>query len=179
LLAESERAGIDLAPVRLATTIVCCGVPAAWPRPQQCVLVMLDALASGTLHVIARDADDALLRAVGQGQRTTGDVSALLRPVAIAATLSPRRPQKITVSDASGPIQAEVSRGALTLIPTTGAVELRAAGTTQATADTLELGVVLDARGRPLALPPRDAERIPALSRWTTALGVLPEAGAS
>ena len=179
VLAECERAGIDLAPVRLATTIVCCGVPAAWPRPQQCVLAVLDALAPETLLVIARDSDDALLRAVGQGQRTAGDVSALLRPVAIVATLSPRRPQKITVSDASGPVQAEVSRGALTLIPTTGAVELRAAGTTKATADTLELGVVLDARGRPLALPPRDAERIPALSRWTTALGVLPEAGAS
>ena len=33
-----------------------------------------------------------------------------------------------------------------------------------------ELGVIVDARGRPLVLPPRDAERIPALVKWFAAL---------
>ncbi len=32
------------------------------------------------------------------------------------------------------------------------------------------LGVIIDARGRPLVLPPRDAERIPTLVRWFAAL---------
>jgi hypothetical protein len=35
-----------------------------------------------------------------------------------------------------------------------------------------ELGIIIDARGRPLLLPPRDAERIPTLVRWFAALDV-------
>jgi hypothetical protein len=33
-----------------------------------------------------------------------------------------------------------------------------------------ELGLLIDARGRPLSLPERDGERIPAVTRWHTAL---------
>jgi hypothetical protein len=33
-----------------------------------------------------------------------------------------------------------------------------------------ELGIIVDARGRPLVLPPRDAERIPTVVRWFAAL---------
>jgi hypothetical protein len=46
--------------------------------------------------------------------------------------------------------------------------------TVHPSAEHLGLGVVIDARGRPLALPPRDAERIPTLARWNRALEVLP-----
>jgi hypothetical protein len=60
-------------------------------------------------------------------------------------------------------------------IPTKGAVEIVMGKTTiRPSADHLELGVVIDARGRPLGLPPRDAERIPTLARWNAALDVLP-----
>jgi len=37
------------------------------------------------------------------------------------------------------------------------------------------VGVVFDARGRPLTLPENDAERIAALRRWHRALDVYPE----
>jgi hypothetical protein len=34
--------------------------------------------------------------------------------------------------------------------------------------------MLVDARGRPLALPPRDAERLPTLVRWHAAVAALP-----
>jgi hypothetical protein len=42
-----------------------------------------------------------------------------------------------------------------------------------------ELGVLIDARGRPLSLPERDGERIPAVSRWHVALHAIAEDGGS
>ena len=38
-----------------------------------------------------------------------------------------------------------------------------------------ELGVLIDARGRPLSLPERDGERIPAVVRWHAALQAIVE----
>jgi len=42
-----------------------------------------------------------------------------------------------------------------------------------------ELGVLIDARGRPLSLPERDGERIPAVARWHTALHAIAADGSS
>jgi hypothetical protein len=54
-------------------------------------------------------------------------------------------------------------------------VEIVMPGTTvRPRAEHLELGVVIDARGPPRSRPPRDAERIPTLARWNSALDVLP-----
>jgi len=36
------------------------------------------------------------------------------------------------------------------------------------------LGVIVDARRRPLSLPVRDAERVPAVAGWYHALGAMP-----
>ena len=41
------------------------------------------------------------------------------------------------------------------------------------------LGVLIDARGRPLVLPERDAERIPAVTRWHAALHAIADDGTS
>ncbi len=41
------------------------------------------------------------------------------------------------------------------------------------------VGLILDARGRPLALPPERAAARGAMSRWVTSLGLYPEAGAA
>jgi hypothetical protein len=153
---------------------VCSGAPARWPRPQQCVMTVLDALAPTAVHAIVRDNGDALVRAGARASRGSADVLTTVRPVAIVAAMPPRRSFDVTVTDASGAVDTRVTRGALVLVPTHGAVELRVNGTLEATASELELGVIIDARGRPLVLPARDAERLPALARWTTALGVLP-----
>lgn len=174
VMTQLESTGSDLAPLRAATTIVCSGAPARWPRPQQCVMVVLDALAPTGVHAIVRDEGDALVRAGARASRGNADVAGAVRPVAIVAAMSPRRSLNVTVADATGPVDTRVTRGALVLVPTRGTVELRVNGTVEATASELELGVIIDARGRPLVLPARDAERLPTLARWLTALSVLP-----
>jgi hypothetical protein len=87
----------------------------------------------------------------------------------------PRRSAAVKITDANGLQEERVARGSFVLVPTKGRVEIVMPGfTVRPRAEELELGVVIDARGRPLALPPRDAERIPALARWNAALRVLP-----
>ena len=79
------------------------------------------------------------------------------------------------VKDENGVVEDRVARGSFLLVRTKGVVEIEMPRTTvRPRADHLELGIVIDARGRPLALPPRDAERIPTLARWYAALDVLP-----
>jgi hypothetical protein len=95
--------------------------------------------------------------------------------IAIVAEMWPRRSAVVRVRDASGVVEERVARGSFLLVPTKGVVEIVLPGATvRPRAEELELGVVIDARGRPLALPPRDAERIPTLARWFAALSVLP-----
>jgi hypothetical protein len=96
-------------------------------------------------------------------------------PIAIVAEMWPRRSAVVRVKDSGGVVEERVARGSFLLVPTTGAVEIVMPGTTvRPSAEHLGLGVVIDARGRPLTLPPRDAERIPTLARWYAALDVLP-----
>jgi len=61
--------------------------------------------------------------------------------------------------------------GAFFSLPHRGDADVEITGTPVRTHGTAgALGVIVDARGRPLALPPRDAERIPTLVRWFAAL---------
>jgi hypothetical protein len=88
----------------------------------------------------------------------------------------------VDVTDAGGTVSERVARGALLLVPTSGTVELRMSGGASGrstAAVSLDLGVVIDARGRPLEIPPRDAERLPTLARWHSALATLPVEGAA
>jgi hypothetical protein len=97
-------------------------------------------------------------------------------PIAVVSSMWPRRSATVRVKDENGLTEERIARGSLVRIPTKGAVEIVLPGKTtiRPSADHLEIGVVIDARGRPLALPPRDAERIPTLARWNAALDVLP-----
>ena len=84
----------------------------------------------------------------------------------------------VDVVDEHGTISERVARGGIVLVPTTGAVELRTSGSSgRSTARSLDVGVVIDARGRPLEIPPHDAERLPTLARWHSALATLPMDG--
>ena len=61
--------------------------------------------------------------------------------------------------------------GAFFSVSRRGAVQIEITGSPlKASGIAGELGVIIDARGRPLVLPPRDAERIPTLVRWFAAL---------
>jgi hypothetical protein len=178
LLRDSERAGIDVAEVRGAAAIVATGALASLPRPSQTVLAVIDALAPTGTQLVSREERDALVAAGAIASRATADVVKTTRALALVASLSPKRPTNIEVIDASGTITERVERGGFVLVPTNGAVELRTSGAPgRSTAQSLEVGVVIDARGRPLEIPPRDAERLPTLARWYSALATLPTEG--
>ena len=67
-----------------------------------------------------------------------------------------------------------VERGSFRTLAVEGTVELVAQGTPlRGRGVAGPLGLVLDARGRPLDLPLRDAERIPALAAWFASIGAL------
>ncbi len=175
VVGEAERAGVAVAQLRGAQHIVCTGALARFPRPQQTVLAAIDALAPDGTHVILRERPDALIAAGAIASRSTAEAMGAVEPLAMVATMWPRRSASVTVVDATGTIEERVARGAFFLVPTQGAVELRIEPTAERpSASQLVLGVVIDARGRPLVLPPRDAERLPALARWYTALDLLP-----
>jgi hypothetical protein len=178
LLHEAERAGIDVADIRATAAIACTGGLAGFPRPAQTVMVAIDAIAPKGSPIVSREKRDALVAAGAIASRSSADVAATLEPLALVATLWPGRAMSVTVSDGNGATTERVARGGFFLMPTTGASELRVTGVNEATkTPSLALGIVIDARGRPLELPPRDAERLPALGRWYAALATLPIEG--
>jgi hypothetical protein len=145
------------------------------PRASQSLLVAIDAFGPTGPTLVSRASGDRLVAAGALAAR--GRVAAMPAPdpLAIVAEMWPRRSAVVRVKDANGVMEERVTRGAFLRVPTRGAVEIVMPGTTvRPTATHLELGVVIDARGRPLSLPPRDAERVPTLARWYGALDVLP-----
>ncbi len=175
LMADAMRAELSFGAARSAPLIVCTGDIARLPRAAQTVLVAIDALEPESTQVVAREWPDALIAAGAIGSHTVADVMATTLPLAMVATVWPRTSATVRVADGSGAVEQRVARGAFLLVPTTGAIELRVDGAANAvTAAALALGVVIDARGRPLELPPRDTERLPAVGRWTSALDALP-----
>ncbi len=178
LLREADRAGIAVASLRAAGAIVCTGNLARFPRAAQTVLAAIDAIAPDGTQLISREQPDALVAAGAVASRSSAQVTTTLEPLALVATLWPKRSASITVTDGTGALDERVARGAFFLMPTSGAVDLRISGVSER-ATALALGVVVDARGRPLELPPRDAERLPALARWYAALATLPIEGSA
>ena len=177
-LRDAERSGISVAPFRAARAIVCTGRIARFPRAAQCAIVAIDALETRGTTCLSREAPDALIAAGAIASRGSADIAGRIEPLAIAMTLWPRRAMTLTVSDATGTIEQRITRGAFLLMPTTGRVDLRVGGSAEtASADALALGVIVDVRGRPLDLPQRDAERLPALARWHSALTALSSEG--
>lgn len=178
LLRDAERAGIAVASLRNAQSVVATGDLARFPRAAQTVLVVVDALGPEGTQLISREHPDALVAAGAIASRATTDVSAAALALALVVTLWPKRSASVTVTDGTGETVERVARGAFFLMPTTGRVQLGVTGSSdRASADALALGVVVDARGRPLELPPRDSERLPTIARWYSALAALPMEG--
>lgn len=175
-LDEAARCAIDVAALRAAATIACTGRLARLPRPTQTVLVALDGLAPEGVTTIVRERPDELIAAGALAARgTSADVDRATEPLAIALAPAPRRGASVRIVDDTGAAEEPLTPGGLTLVRTAGAVEA-VAGPLRAKSGALAAGVVIDARGRPLALPPRDAERLPVLARWHAALAALPDA---
>ena len=175
VLADAERAGVSLDAAWAAPLLVLTGRLAQLPRAAQSLLVAIDVFGATGPTLVSRSPGDALVAAGALAARGRIATMPAPDPLAIVAEMWPRRSATVRVTDANGVIEERVARGSFLLVPTKGAVEIVMPGTTvRPSAQDLELGVVIDARGRPLTLPPRDAERIPTLARWYAALDVLP-----
>jgi hypothetical protein len=174
-LTDAERAGVSLEAAWAAPLLVLTGRLAQLPRASQSLMVAIDAFGPSGPTLVSRASGDTLVAAGALAARGRVATMPVAEPIAIVAEMWPRRSATVRVKDASGVIEERVSRGSFLLVPTKGAVEITMPGATiRPSAAHLELGVVIDARGRPLSLPPRDAERIPTLARWYGALDVLP-----
>jgi hypothetical protein len=180
VLRAAARAGLDLAAMRSAHRVVATGRLARFPRVAQTALVAVDALASEGTQLLCRERQDALVVAGAIATRSNAPIADAIEDIALVATVRPKRDARVTVVDANGTISERVARGAFFLIPTSGAARLELPGSDSAgrhATGPLALGVVIDARGRPLELPQRDAERLPTIARWSSALAALPIEG--
>lgn len=174
-LADTEHAGVSLEGAWAAPLLVLTGRLAQLPRAAQSLLVAIDSFGATGPTLVARAPGDTLVAAGALAARGRVATLPTVDAIALVAEMWPRRSAAVRVTDANGAIEERVARGSFLVVPTKGAVEVVMPGTTvRPRAEHLELGVVIDARGRPLALPPRDAERIPALTRWYATLDVLP-----
>ncbi len=188
-LADAGAAGIAV-PLRDAPLTVITGAAASFMRAAHTALVAIDGLASPKPTTLYRDTDDALvaLGALASRIRATGgdpaaavtdELARRLVPIAfVVPIVAPGRKSRLLVAGRERTEEALVS-GSFFSVPHRGEVEVEITGTPlKAKGASGELGVIVDVRGRPLVLPPRDAERIPTLVRWFAALD-LAVAGAA
>jgi hypothetical protein len=174
-LADAERAGASLDAAFASPLLVLTGRLAQLPRAAQSLLVAIDVFGATGPTLVSRASSDELVAAGALAARGRVATLPTIDALAVVAEMWPRRSATVKITDANGLMEERVARGSFLLVPTKGRVEIVMPGiTVRPRAEHLELGVVIDARGRPLTLPPRDAERIPTLMRWHIALDVLP-----
>lgn len=187
-LDDAAGAGLPVTAWRAAKLIALTGRIADLPRQAETLLIALDAIQPTSLCSMLRDADDALVAIGGLGVRGTRaggtlgarwletEVGARHQPLALVAPLE--KGATLRVVSAGVRRDERIASGTLRAFAYTGAVELSAPGTRlRGRGVTGPLGLVVDARGRPLVLPARDAERIPLIASWAAALGVPPAGG--
>lgn len=179
-LADATAAGLGEV-LREAPRTLVTGAAADLARPAHTALVALDGLAPIRPTTLHRDSGDALvaLGALAAAARAAGtdptagladELERRLVPLALVVPVRPGRRSTVRVNGALRDDEDCVP-GAFFSLPYRGPVQVEIRGTpVQARGSAGELGVIVDARPRPLTLPPRDAERIPTLVRWFAAL---------
>jgi hypothetical protein len=158
-LGDAKDAGLDVAAMRVAPSILITGRGAAFPKSAQSLLVLVDGLEPTGVSTVFREPDD------GHAER-----------IAMVISLTPQRSAKLRFIRAAGRSETKVAPGSFALLPMTGDVAASGAGV-RGHGHAGSLGVLIDARGRPLSLPERDGERIPAVSRWHATLSATAAAG--
>jgi hypothetical protein len=154
-LRDVADAGLDVAGMRSAPAVLITGRVASLPKPGQSLLVLVDGLEPTAVSTVFREPDD------GRAER-----------IGMVVPVTPRKSAKIRMVRASGRSTARVEPGSFGLVPVGEDVDVAVNGAgIRGHGRSGELGVLIDARGRPLRLPERDGERIPAVSRWHAALG--------
>jgi hypothetical protein len=158
-LRDAAGAGFDVAAMRSAPSVLITGRVASFPKAGQSLLVLVDGLEPSAVSTVFREPDD------GRAER-----------IGMVVSVIPRRAAKIRIVRASGRSVARVVPGSFGLVATDGDVEVAVNGAgVRGHGRSGHLGVLIDARGRPLSLPERDGERIPAVAQWHTALRAIAE----
>jgi hypothetical protein len=160
MLDAAADAGLDTDAMRAAPNVLVTGRAASFPRQAQTLLVLVDGLEPTGLTTVWREPDD------GHAER-----------LGVAVTIRAGRRTTLRVTHAHGRDEHRIGRGSFELIPVEGDLDVAGAHV-RATANAGALGLLIDARGRPLALPHRDADRLPAIARWYATVGALPGAAA-
>jgi hypothetical protein len=161
-LRDAADAGLDVAAMRAAPSILITGRAAAFPRSSQSLLVLVDGLQPTAVSTVFREPDE------GPAER-----------VAMVLSLTTQRGAKIRLVRAAGRSEVKVAPGSFALIPIDGDVLISASGGgVRGHGRSGALGVLIDARGRPLSLPERDGERVPAVSGWHATLQAASAGGA-
>ena len=162
-LRNAAEAGFDVAAMRSAPSILITGRVASFPKAGQSLLVLVDGLEPSAVSTVFREPDE------GRAER-----------IGMVVSVTTRGSAKIRIVRASGRSVARVVPGSFGFAATGADVEVAVNGKgVRGHGRSGNLGVLIDARGRPLVLPERDAERIPAVTRWHEALHAIAEDEAS
>jgi len=158
-LRDAADAGLDVAAMRSAPSILITGRAASFPKAGQSLLVLVDGLEPSAVSTVFREPDE------GRAER-----------IGMVVSVVTRKPAKIQVVQASGRSEARVVPGSFELVTIGADVEVAVDGAgVRGHGRSGELGVLIDARGRPLVLSERDGERIPAVAQWHAALRATAE----
>lgn len=156
-LRDAADAGLDVAAMRSAPAILVTGRVAYLPISGQSLLVLVDGLEPSAVSTVFREPDEGGAERIG-----------MVVPVVT------RRSTKIRIVRASGRSVAQVEPGTFGLVPIGEDVDVAVSGAgIRGHGRSGELGLLIDARGRPLSLPERDAERIPTVARWHAAVQAI------
>ena len=162
-LRDAADAGLDVPAMRSAQSILITGRTASFPKAGQSLLVLADGLEPSAVSTVFREPDE------GRAQR-----------IGMVVSVTPRRTAKIRIVRASGRSVAQVAPGSFGLVEIGPDVDVAVNGAgVRGHGRSGELGILIDARGRPLQLPERDGERIPAVARWHAALQAAADGGRS
>jgi hypothetical protein len=178
--ADAAAAGMADA-LRDAPITIVTGAAGSFTRAAHTALVVIDGLASPRPTTLYRDTDEALVALAAHASRIRGaggdpatavgeELARRLVPTALVVPVTPGRRSKLRVNGVEH-LADELVPGAFFSVRHRGEADVEVSGTPIKTHGAAgELGIIIDARGRPLVLPPRDAERIPALVKWFAAL---------
>jgi hypothetical protein len=160
-LRDAADAGFDVGAMRSAQAILITGRVASLPKSGQSLLVLVDGLEPSAVSTVFREPDEGGAERIG-----------LVVPVMT------RRSAKIRIVRASGRSVARVEPGTFGLVPMGEDVDVAVNGAgMRGHGRSGALGLLIDARGRPLSLPERDGERIPTVTRWHAALQAIADGG--
>jgi hypothetical protein len=162
-LRDAARAGHDVGAMRSAPAILITGRAASYPRPSQSLLVLVDGLEPMGVTTVFREPDE------GRAER-----------IAMVVSITPKRAAKVRLVRAAGRSETRVLPGSFGFMAMGGDVDIAVSGPgVRGHGRSGALGVLIDARGRPLSLPARDGERIPAVSGWHEAVQATTAGGST